>query len=85
MAIRNKLTVARGEGKWDNGEKKGKGPQGMCIKDPWTKPKGGRIQGGRWGWVGQGTVVAGKWRQRYLNNSKKKKRKKKKNEFLYWS
>ena len=26
----------------------GKGRQGTCIKDPWTKPKGVRIEGGRW-------------------------------------
>ena len=25
----------------DNGGKKGKGHQGTCLKDPWTKPKGG--------------------------------------------
>ena len=43
----------------DNGRKKGKGHQGTCIKDPWTKPKGGRIEGGRWGWVGLGRVVGG--------------------------
>ena len=24
---------------------------GTCIKDTWTKPKGGRIEGGRWGWL----------------------------------
>ena len=23
-----------------------------CIKDTWTKPKGGRIKGGKWGWLG---------------------------------
>ena len=22
------------------------------IKDTWTKPKGGRIKGRRWGWLG---------------------------------
>ena len=49
--------------------KKGKGLQGACIKDPWTKPKGGRIEGGRWG-----KVVAGKRRQLYLNNNKTKER-----------
>ena len=48
--------------------------QETCIKDPWTKPKGGRIEGGRWGWVGWEKVVAGKWRQLYLNNNKKKKK-----------
>ena len=26
---------------------KGKGHQGTCIKDTWTKPKGGRVEGGR--------------------------------------
>ena len=44
--------------------------QGTCIKDPWTKPKGGRIEVGRRGSVGWGEVVAGKWRQLYLNNNK---------------
>ena len=60
-----------------NGGKKGKDCQGTCIKDPWTKPKVGRIEGGRWGWVGQGKVEAGKWRQLYLNNNLPKKKKKK--------
>ena len=54
---------------------KGKGHQGTWVKDPWTKPKVGGIEGGRWGWVGQGRVVAGKWRQLYLNSNKKKKKK----------
>ena len=49
-----------------------KGSPGTCIKDPWTKPWG-RIKGGRWGWVGQRKVVAGKWRQLYLNNNFLKK------------
>ena len=31
-------TKGRGEG--NNGGIKGKGLQGTCIKDPWTKPKG---------------------------------------------
>ena len=31
----------------NNMGKKGKGHQGTCMKDPWTKPKGGRIEGGR--------------------------------------
>ena len=44
----------------DNGGKRRKGHQGPCIKDTWTKPKGGRIEGGRWGWVVRGKVVAGK-------------------------
>ena len=41
------------------------------------KAKGGKIQGGSWGWVGQGGVVVGKWRQLYLNNKNKKEKKKK--------
>ena len=41
----------------DNRGKKGKGCQGTCIKDPWTKSKGGRIEDGRWAWVGLGKVV----------------------------
>ena len=53
-----------------NGGKKEKGHQGTYIKDPWVKPKEGRIEGGRWVWVGWGKVVAGKWRQLYLNNNK---------------
>ena len=28
-------------------------------KGPLDKAKGGRIEGGRWGWVGQGKVVVG--------------------------
>ena len=39
------------EGKYKN---VGKGCQGTCIKDTWTKPKGGRIEGGMWGWLGWG-------------------------------
>ena len=27
---------------------------GTSIKDTWTKAKGGRIEGGRWGWLGWG-------------------------------
>ena len=51
--------------------KRGKGHQGTSIKDTWTKAKWGRIEGGRWGWVEQGGVVGGKWRQLYLNCNKK--------------
>ena len=60
--------MTRGEGEGDNGGKKGKCCQGTCIKYPWTKPKGGRIEGGR------AKVEAGKWRQLYLNNNKKRKK-----------
>ena len=41
------------------------------MKDTWKKPKGDRMEGGRWGWVGWGGVVRGKWRQLYFNNNKK--------------
>ena len=50
--IKNKLTVTRGEKGRDNRGKKGKGHKGTCIKDPWTQPKVGRNEGGRWGLVG---------------------------------
>ena len=43
--------VTRGEVGGDNEGERGKGHQGRCIKDTWTKPKGGRIEGGRWGSV----------------------------------
>ena len=47
--------------------KKGKGHQGTCIKDTWTKPKVGvgLKMGG-----GCGKVVVGKWTQLYLNFKK---------------
>ena len=38
----------------ENGGKKGEGFSGTSIKDTWTKAKGGRIEGGRWGWLGWG-------------------------------
>ena len=46
----------RGEVGGDNREERGKGCQGTCIKDTWTKPKWGRIEGGRWEWL-----VGGEW------------------------
>ena len=61
------------------GEERGEGCQGTCIKDTWTKPNGGMIKSGRWGWLGWRGVVGGKWRQLYLNNNLKKKKKEKKN------
>ena len=55
IEIKNNLTVNRGKGgKMNNRGKKGKGHQGTCIKDTWTKPKWGRIKGGRWGSLGRG-------------------------------
>ena len=60
-------------GEWGkDGEKNGKGCEGTCIKDTWTNPKVGRIEGGRWAWVGWGRGVGRKWRQLYLNNNKEK-------------
>ena len=47
----------------------------MCI-GPMDKPNWGRIEGGKWEWVGQGKVVEGKWRQLYLNKNKRKKKRK---------
>ena len=61
--------MTRGEIERDNGLKKGKGHQGTCIKDPWTKPTGSKTEGGRWVLVGWGEAVAEKWRQLYLNNN----------------
>ena len=51
IEIKKKLTVAPGEAGGDNGGE-GEGFSGTCIKDTWTKPKGVRIKGGKWGWVG---------------------------------
>ena len=49
------MTVTRGER--DYRGKLGKGHQGTCIKDTWTKPKGvGSKVGGGDGWGG-GAVV----------------------------
>ena len=31
------------------------GFSGTCIKDTWTKPKRGRIKGGKWGGWGRGS------------------------------
>ena len=59
------------------GEKE-RGHQGTCIKDIWIRPKGGRIEGGRWGSVQRvGGVGGAKWRHLYLNDNKKEKDKRK--------
>ena len=43
MDIQNKLIVTRAEVEEENNEeKKGKGHQGSCIKDPWTKTTEGK-------------------------------------------
>ena len=57
-----------------NGGKKGKGHQGTCIKDPWTKPKRGWIEGGRWRWMGWGKVVGGNGNNCTWTTIKKKKK-----------
>ena len=46
------------------------------YKGHMDKAKGGRIEGGRQGWMERGEVVGGKWTQLYLNNNKKNKNKK---------
>ena len=56
------MTVTRGEVGGDKGGK-GEGFSGTTIKDTWTKPKVGRMEGGRWGCLGWGEVVVGKSRQ----------------------
>ena len=43
------------------------------YKGHMDKAKAGRIEGGRWGWLGWGGWWGGKWRQLYLNNNKKSK------------
>ena len=67
--MKDKLTVTRGEVGGDIGGLRGKGHQGTCIKDTWTKPKGSRVGGGD-SW--SRGVVGVKWRQLYLNNNKKR-------------
>ena len=46
IEIKNNLTVTRGEVGGDNGGGKGDGFPGTTIKDTWTKPKVGRMEGG---------------------------------------
>ena len=51
IEIKNKLTVSRGEegGRGRKGGKEEKGQsQGTCVKDPWRKTTGERIECGRW-------------------------------------
>ena len=66
------LTVTRWEGKGEGiTGKKGKGHQGTCIKDTWTKPKGSRFEGGRWGSVGRGQGVWGEMETNVLEQKLK--------------
>ena len=53
------------------GHEKGDGSSRNMYKGPMDKAKRGRFNGGRWGWVGWGTMVRGKWTQLYLNNNLK--------------
>ena len=47
------MTVTGGEGEGITG-RKGEGLSGTYIKDTRTKPKRGRIMGGKWRWLGWG-------------------------------
>ena len=54
--------------------KEGKESSKNTYKGPMDKAKGGRIEGGRWGWVGQEKVVMGKGEnhiQTLIKNGKK--------------
>ena len=42
-----------------NGGGRRKGCQGTSIKDTWTKPKGSRIEGGKWRCLKVGGVCEG--------------------------
>ena len=53
------------------GKGKGRSCQGTCIKDPWTKPKRKRIEGGRWG--GAGESGSGKMETAVLEQQQQKK------------
>ena len=67
--IKNRLTVTRGEVGGDKGGTEGRGFRNM-YKGHMDNTKGGRIEGERWGWLGWGEVMWGKWRQLCLNNKK---------------
>ena len=79
MEIKSKLTVTGGRVGGDNGEKRGKGCQGTCIKDIWTKPKGSRIMGGRWVLLSWGGNSGGKVEITVLENQQNKRKK----DFIY--
>ena len=49
IEIKNKLTVTREEEEGGYWGKEWEGSSRTCIKDPWTKPKGCRIKGRKWG------------------------------------
>ena len=60
------------------GEFRGKDCQGRCIKDTWTEPKVGMIEGGRRRWVGRGGGSGGGKMETTVLEQQLKKRKKKK-------
>ena len=53
----------------------GAGFSGTCIKDTWTKRKGCRVKGGRWGLLEVRDVIEARWGPLYLNNKKREKKK----------
>ena len=54
------------------GERRGRFKSRNFYKGPIDKDNGGgMIECGRWGWVGQGRVLGGKWGKLKLNNNKK--------------
>ena len=67
MEIKNKLTVTRGEKGEDGGGRMGRVKSRNTYEGPMDKAWG-RIEGGRWGWLGQRRVLkgGGGWRQLYL-------------------
>ena len=65
------MTITTGEVGGNNGWKRGKGCQGTCIKDTWTKPKGDRIESGTWRWLGWVWTGGGKMETTVLEKKKK--------------
>ena len=57
------------------------------MKNTWTKPKGVRMEDGRWEWLERRAVRGGwggaEWRQLYLNNNKKERQREKKNKDVW--
>ena len=66
IEIKNKLTITRGGEIMGWGE--GKGHQGTCIKDPWTKPTGvgSRLGGGRVGDTGKTETTVFEQLKKYI-------------------
>ena len=53
------------------------GERETYVKDTWTKPKGGRIKDGKWGWLGAGSgggeMETTVLKQQYKQTNKKKR------------